>query len=201
MISFSFFDDFFDNVNCNSKDFKDDTNGYLANPLYVPQDTLHDMELWDPSFWNGLDPTLLSLLNSDDINEKSKTKVKDDHVSQPNIQNKWGVSKRPRTRKPRRKRTNYGTWYKFDFVNSERIEEKRCSECKTKHTPVWRTGPMGKNTLCNACGISVSINLGVNIAPKDHSTLYAIKLSANVYRLNTFARDFRLGTSDYAPRD
>ncbi|XP_047317626.1 transcriptional regulatory protein GAT1-like [Impatiens glandulifera] len=30
---------------------------------------------------------------------------------------------------------------------------KRCCNCATRSSPLWRKGPMGKNTLCNACGI------------------------------------------------
>lgn len=29
----------------------------------------------------------------------------------------------------------------------------KCSHCATAKTPQWRQGPMGKNTLCNACGV------------------------------------------------
>ncbi|KAJ4900648.1 GATA transcription factor 23 [Raphanus sativus] len=32
-------------------------------------------------------------------------------------------------------------------------EEKCCSECKTTKTPMWRGGPSGPKSLCNACGI------------------------------------------------
>ncbi|CAN7101604.1 unnamed protein product [Brassica rapa subsp. narinosa] len=36
-------------------------------------------------------------------------------------------------------------------------EEKKtvrcCSECKTTKTPMWRGGPSGPKSLCNACGI------------------------------------------------
>jgi len=28
-----------------------------------------------------------------------------------------------------------------------------CYHCSTRETPRWRTGPEGKNTLCNACGL------------------------------------------------
>ncbi|GMH07729.1 hypothetical protein Nepgr_009569 [Nepenthes gracilis] len=31
--------------------------------------------------------------------------------------------------------------------------KKFCSDCKTTKTPLWRTGPAGPRTLCNACGI------------------------------------------------
>ncbi|KAI3945386.1 hypothetical protein MKW92_042543 [Papaver armeniacum] len=31
--------------------------------------------------------------------------------------------------------------------------EKRCSDCQTTKTPLWRGGPAGPKSLCNACGI------------------------------------------------
>uniref|UniRef100_A0A6T5W2Z0 GATA-type domain-containing protein n=1 Tax=Erythrolobus australicus TaxID=1077150 RepID=A0A6T5W2Z0_9RHOD len=30
---------------------------------------------------------------------------------------------------------------------------KRCSHCGTSDTPLWRLGPQGAKTLCNACGL------------------------------------------------
>ncbi|KAL1817098.1 GATA transcription factor 11-like [Daucus carota subsp. sativus] len=30
---------------------------------------------------------------------------------------------------------------------------KRCTHCQAEKTPQWRAGPMGPNTLCNACGV------------------------------------------------
>ncbi|KAL8158377.1 GATA transcription factor 1-like [Apium graveolens] len=30
---------------------------------------------------------------------------------------------------------------------------RRCQHCQTDHTPLWRAGPMGPKTLCNACGV------------------------------------------------
>ncbi|MCD7446474.1 hypothetical protein HAX54_007788 [Datura stramonium] len=30
---------------------------------------------------------------------------------------------------------------------------KTCSDCKTTKTPLWRSGPSGPKSLCNACGI------------------------------------------------
>uniref|UniRef100_A0A7C8YQL6 GATA-type domain-containing protein n=1 Tax=Opuntia streptacantha TaxID=393608 RepID=A0A7C8YQL6_OPUST len=32
-------------------------------------------------------------------------------------------------------------------------EMKRCTDCQTTTTPLWRGGPAGPKTLCNACGI------------------------------------------------
>ncbi|WCJ43012.1 GATA transcription factor 15 [Euphorbia peplus] len=31
--------------------------------------------------------------------------------------------------------------------------KKCCSDCKTTKTPLWRVGPAGPKSLCNACGI------------------------------------------------
>ncbi|XP_057954876.1 uncharacterized protein LOC131148932 [Malania oleifera] len=31
--------------------------------------------------------------------------------------------------------------------------EKRCSQCNNDDTPMWRKGPLGPKSLCNACGI------------------------------------------------
>ncbi|XP_019197211.1 PREDICTED: GATA transcription factor 9-like [Ipomoea nil] len=32
-------------------------------------------------------------------------------------------------------------------------EFRECSHCEATETPQWRKGPMGPNTLCNACGV------------------------------------------------
>ncbi|KAL6964678.1 hypothetical protein U1Q18_035736 [Sarracenia purpurea var. burkii] len=38
---------------------------------------------------------------------------------------------------------------------SEEMSEikKCCADCKTTRTPLWRSGPAGPKSLCNACGI------------------------------------------------
>uniref|UniRef100_A0A803MTS7 GATA-type domain-containing protein n=1 Tax=Chenopodium quinoa TaxID=63459 RepID=A0A803MTS7_CHEQI len=43
-----------------------------------------------------------------------------------------------------------------DGVSSTEIKEneiKRCADCGTSKTPLWRGGPAGPKSLCNACGI------------------------------------------------
>src|SRR5690606_40498577 len=37
------------------------------------------------------------------------------------------------------------------------IRPKNCLSCGTDDTPMWRRGPQGGNTLCNACGIKYSL--------------------------------------------
>lgn len=36
--------------------------------------------------------------------------------------------------------------------------EKRCFICNINKTSLWRHGPLGLNTLCNACGLRYSRN-------------------------------------------
>jgi hypothetical protein len=40
----------------------------------------------------------------------------------------------------------------------DKYVERMCSHCETKDTTQWRFGPLGKNTLCNACGLRYKSN-------------------------------------------
>ncbi|KAA8545226.1 hypothetical protein F0562_020010 [Nyssa sinensis] len=41
-----------------------------------------------------------------------------------------------------------------ESLSEETIEIKKCcADCKTTKTPLWRSGPAGPKSLCNACGI------------------------------------------------
>lgn len=46
---------------------------------------------------------------------------------------------------------------------------KSCSDCKTTKTPLWRSGPSGPKSLCNACGIKYrkkkSTSIGLSKGP------------------------------------
>jgi len=35
--------------------------------------------------------------------------------------------------------------------------KRKCEFCGTMETPMWRRGPTGKGTLCNACGVKWSL--------------------------------------------
>lgn len=37
--------------------------------------------------------------------------------------------------------------------------KRRCSHCQAEQTPQWRAGPMGRNSLCNACGLRFKMGL------------------------------------------
>jgi len=44
----------------------------------------------------------------------------------------------------------------FEGLGVVKYPEFVCVVCKTTHTPMWRKGPCGRNTLCNRCGIKWS---------------------------------------------
>ncbi|XP_017255447.1 GATA transcription factor 11-like isoform X1 [Daucus carota subsp. sativus] len=39
------------------------------------------------------------------------------------------------------------------YCSNQTVSGRRCSHCQVTHTPQWRAGPEGPNTLCNACGV------------------------------------------------
>ncbi|XP_050215883.1 GATA transcription factor 15-like [Mercurialis annua] len=53
-------------------------------------------------------------------------------------------------------------------------EKKTCADCGTSKTPLWRGGPAGPKSLCNACGIrsrkkkrdNLSLNRAANFEKK-----------------------------------
>ncbi|KAL0738685.1 hypothetical protein Bca4012_014895 [Brassica carinata] len=63
-------------------------------------------------------------------------------------------------------------------MEEEKETVRCCSECKTTTTPMWRGGPSGPKSLCNACGIRFrkqrrSELLGIRIihSHKDYKTI------------------------------
>ncbi|CAA0384542.1 Zinc finger GATA-type [Arabidopsis thaliana x Arabidopsis arenosa] len=60
--------------------------------------------------------------------------------------------KRSRNKRGRQKRLSFKSPSDlFDFKFG--ITDKSCSHCGTRKTPLWRVGPRGAGTLCNACGM------------------------------------------------
>ncbi|KAF2289119.1 hypothetical protein P3X46_005898 [Hevea brasiliensis] len=53
----------------------------------------------------------------------------------------------------------------------EHQQKKTCADCGTSKTPLWRGGPAGPKSLCNACGIrsrkKKRDNLGLNRAANE----------------------------------
>ncbi|PRQ42352.1 putative transcription factor C2C2-GATA family [Rosa chinensis] len=49
---------------------------------------------------------------------------------------------------------------------AEESAERSCVDCKVTRTPLWRSGPAGPKTLCNACGIRLRKRLA-SLNPED----------------------------------
>ncbi|KAI3959013.1 hypothetical protein MKX01_023689 [Papaver californicum] len=41
----------------------------------------------------------------------------------------------------------------YNSINRDQTIGRRCANCDTTSTPLWRNGPRGPKSLCNACGI------------------------------------------------
>ncbi|KAJ8447169.1 hypothetical protein Cgig2_022898 [Carnegiea gigantea] len=68
---------------------------------------------------------------------------------------------RKRSQCPRGRNSSWAKldlWKHIDYEppphNAVRAHKpRRCTHCQIEKTPQWREGPMGKKTLCNACGL------------------------------------------------
>ncbi|KAJ0985498.1 hypothetical protein J5N97_003854 [Dioscorea zingiberensis] len=65
---------------------------------------------------------------------------------------------------------------------------RMCSDCKTSKTPLWRSGPQGPKSLCNACGIrqrkarrAIAAAVGGTLTPAD--------TPSQLHKLKTLDRD------------
>lgn len=57
----------------------------------------------------------------------------------------------------------------------------QCSQCNSKKTPEWRSGPTGSRTLCNACGLFFA-KLSKKLGPEDASKYFLeLKKVGNVF--------------------
>ncbi|CAM0910210.1 unnamed protein product [Alopecurus aequalis] len=59
----------------------------------------------------------------------------------------------PGVKKPRRRAQTYEDHGHMSSMNPALGIIRTCSDCNTTKTPLWRSGPCGPKSLCNACGI------------------------------------------------
>lgn len=57
--------------------------------------------------------------------------------------------------RPATKHSSEGVIYPQNLLNKDLCLKKntQCSQCGSRKTPEWRSGPTGSRTLCNACGL------------------------------------------------
>ncbi|XP_020572106.1 GATA transcription factor 15-like [Phalaenopsis equestris] len=56
---------------------------------------------------------------------------------------------------------------------------KLCSDCQTSDTPLWRSGPHGPKSLCNACGIRYSKRRKTEFVGEEQSKPAALICKSN----------------------
>lgn len=59
--------------------------------------------------------------------------------------------KKPREIQRRKRATSVKSLKEVE--EHDNVMSKVCADCKTSKTPLWRSGPDGPKSLCNACGI------------------------------------------------
>ncbi|KAL1142850.1 hypothetical protein V6Z11_A11G122700 [Gossypium hirsutum] len=70
---------------------------------------------------------------------------------------------------------------------------KRCVDCSTTRTPLWRGGPAGPRSLCNACGIRYRKKnralLGLNRESRSEKSKRGIEVRRSGIKLKSFGRE------------
>ncbi|VVA96743.1 unnamed protein product [Arabis nemorensis] len=69
-------------------------------------------------------------------------------------------------------------------------EKKSCAICGTSKTPLWRSGPAGPKSLCNACGI--------RNRKKRRTVIRLMELGREVMLQRSTAENQRLGEEEQA---
>ncbi|KAL1804057.1 hypothetical protein DCAR_0935755 [Daucus carota subsp. sativus] len=59
---------------------------------------------------------------------------------------------------------------------------RKCQHCQTEQTPLWRAGPMGPKTLCNACGVRYKSGRLVPEYRPASSPTFSSKLHSNSHK-------------------
>lgn len=151
-----------------------DNESYLCEGLCVPHDRLEDIDFF-PNFRDDrIRVVTRSEPKPDNSRRKQEIRIKVDKKGlseeASEVENQTLMPKLHReaasfpalpkqgsgTKKPKGKVGNGIGRKPFQDKNqyfSRQEERRRCGHCETGETPQWRMGPMGKGTLCNACGI------------------------------------------------
>ncbi|KAI9180453.1 hypothetical protein LWI28_004927 [Acer negundo] len=78
-------------------------------------------------------------------------------------------------------------------------EKKSCIDCHTTRTPLWRGGPAGPRSLCNACGIryrkTKKVMLGLKNNGRSTEKIRGRKKNSKLQVLMAVGREMMLRTS------
>ncbi|XWS46589.1 hypothetical protein CRYUN_Cryun14cG0081300 [Craigia yunnanensis] len=83
----------------------------------------------------------------------------------------------------------------MDILQERGFKEinKRCLDCNTTRTPLWRGGPAGPRSLCNACGIRYRKKkralLGLNRVSRTEKSKSKTGIDVSQSGIKTLGRD------------
>ncbi|KAF9362027.1 hypothetical protein BGX26_006544 [Mortierella sp. AD094] len=129
--------------------------GHKPKPAPSPS-RQHNLSTYseDPSEILGSGKQTANNNNNSNTNNASPTKRKSDVVIESQKSSK---PKRPREqdeKAPSSKKATSGSKKSgASGLSSTSAQQKRCGYCDCTTTPMWRRGPNGPSTLCNACGV------------------------------------------------
>ncbi|KEH22382.1 GATA transcription factor 3 [Medicago truncatula] len=150
---------------------------------YIPQEALENLE-WYTTFWDDMEK-LDKVIKLDELKGERKTQENPSfNVSSVQINHQRICSDsetKETTQKPLRR-----TKVKSCSIKKSRakkfIGERSCSHCETKETTQWREGPLGKNSLCNACGLRYKLNGLVKGYRPKASPAFDIRNHSNLHK-------------------
>jgi len=123
-------------INCIQRIFADERKNALLNPLIsVSSNNIFNYEATHT-------PMIHTKRLLSEIIPKSEDKKNN---------NKRAKKQPSTTTSPQEKKKRTYKTINANFLKNN--ETGCCYHCGTRETPRWRTGPEGKNTLCNACGL------------------------------------------------
>ncbi|KAK9108863.1 hypothetical protein Sjap_016923 [Stephania japonica] len=95
-----------------------------------------------------------------------------------------------------------------DFVNGDPLLARRCANCDTTSTPLWRNGPRGPKSLCNACGIrykkeerraTAAANVSSNVGAHAQGIIDSQHLISSTYQYHHHPYNWAHGGSSGTP--
>ncbi|KAI9112596.1 hypothetical protein K1719_016519 [Acacia pycnantha] len=115
----------------------------------------YDSMKWMPSKMRMMRKMMVA---SSDHNHNNNNKVSSSSSSedQNQHQNQYRNQQRPLLSSPRgndNSSSSNNSSTQSNTNNNNNITVRVCADCHTTKTPLWRSGPRGPKSLCNACGI------------------------------------------------
>ncbi|XP_038883344.1 GATA transcription factor 18 [Benincasa hispida] len=132
---------------CSCGGFYGQQGSYFSMPTY---NNYYETEHYSFESSSPVDCTLSLGTPSTRMTEYDEKRREEQH---PASNFTWDLprTKHPHSSKTTRRGANSGA--DKSNANADQMFARHCANCDTTTTPLWRNGPSGPKSLCNACGI------------------------------------------------